>query len=170
MESNGAKWCNNYCLYTKGKDGVMMVNFVGEYQRQLDDRSRFILPAKIREKLSGTVYITRSPIDKCLNLYTEEEWESISAKVRSLPTVTDRNASAFQRKLFGKAISCEVDKQGRIPLTAELVEYAGMKKDIVLVGVNSKIEIWDSENWKHIDDDADEDIIIEGIAKYGINI
>ena len=153
-----------------GKDGAKMVNFVGEYPRQLDDRGRFILPAKIREKLSGTVYVTRSPIDACLNLYTEEEWEAIAAKVRALPTVTDRNAAALQRKLFGKAISCEVDKQGRIPLTTELIEYGNMKKDIVLVGVNSKLEIWDSESWKAIDDAIDADAIIEGISKYEINI
>ena len=147
-----------------------MISFVGEYPRQLDDRGRCILPAKIREKLSGTVHITRSPIDRCLNLYTEEEWETIAAKVRSLPTVTDRNAAALQRKLFGKAISCELDKQGRIPLTNELIEYAGMTKDIVLVGVNAKLEIWDSEKWKEIDDAIDADTIIEGIAKYEINI
>ena len=147
-----------------------MINFVGEYQRQLDNRGRFILPAKIRENLSGTVYITRSPIDRCLNLYNEDEWETIAAKVRELPTVTDRNAAALQRKLFGKAIACEVDKQGRIPLTPELIEYANMKKDIVLVGVNSKLEIWDSESWKDIDDAIDADLIIEGISKYEINI
>lgn len=147
-----------------------MVNFVGEYPRQLDDRGRFILPAKIREGLSGTVYITRSPIDKCLNLYTEEEWESIAEKVRSLPTVTDRNAAALQRQLFGKAIACELDKQGRIPLTAELISYANMSKDIVLVGVNSKLELWDSESWRQLDEAVDADAIIEGIAKYEINI
>ena len=154
----------------KWKGGDDMIYFVGEYSRQLDERGRFILPAKIRENLSGTVYITRSPIDECLNLYTQEEWEIISAKVRSLPTVTDRNVAALQRKLFGKAISCEIDKQGRIPLSAELIEYAKMSKDIVLVGVNSKLEIWDSEKWKQIDDSIDSQTFIDGIAKYGINI
>lgn len=148
----------------------MMVNFVGEYPRQLDDRGRFILPAKIREKLSGTVYITHSPIDRCLNLYTEEEWEAIAQKVRALPTVTDRNAAALQRQLFGKAISCELDKQGRVPLTQELISFAGMKKDIILVGVNSKLEIWDSENWNEVCEAIDADAVIEGIAKYEINI
>ena len=147
-----------------------MITFVGEYPRQLDDRGRFILPAKIREKLTGTVYVTRSPIDECLNLYTEDEWEAIAAKVRALPTVTDRNAAALQRKLFGKAMSCELDKQGRIPLTSELIEYAQMKKDIVLVGVNSKLEIWDCEKWKNIDDAIDTELIIDGISKYEINI
>ena len=89
-----------------------MVNFVGKYPRQLDDRGRFILPAKIREKLSGTDYITQSPVDACLNLYTEDEWEAIAQKVRALPTVTDRNAAALQRKIFGNAISCDLEKQG----------------------------------------------------------
>lgn len=147
-----------------------MVYFVGEYKRQLDERGRFILPAKIREDLSGTVIITRSPIAPCLNLYTQEEWEIIAAKVRTLPTVTDRNAAGLQRKLFGKAISCEIDKQGRIPLTTDLIEYAGMTKDIVLVGVNSKLEIWDSEKFEIADNEVDTDTYIDGIAKYDICI
>ena len=147
-----------------------MVNFVGKYPRQLDDRGRFILPAKIREKLSGTVYITQSPVDNCLNLYTEEEWEVIANKVRALPTVTDRNAAALQRTLFGTAKSCEMDKQGRIPLNQELIDFAKMTKDIMLVGVNAKLEIWDSEEWQKAGDAIDADAVIEGIAKYEINI
>lgn len=145
-----------------------MVYFVGEYLRQLDERGRFVLPAKIREKLEGTIYITRAPAEKCLNLYTEEEWENIAEKMRSLPTSIDRNAAKFQRKLFGKASSSEVDKQGRISLTDELKEYAGLKKDVVLVGMNTKLEIWDKDLWDSMDDD--DDIILEGIMKYDINI
>ena len=145
-----------------------MVYFVGEYQRQLDERGRFVLPAKIREKLEGTIYITRAPAEKCLNLYTEEEWENIAEKMRSLPTSIDRNAAKFQRKLFGKASSSEVDKQGRISLTDELKEYAGLKKDVVLCGMNTKLEIWDKDLWEGMDDD--DDIILEGIMKYDINI
>ena len=60
-----------------------MVYFVGEFPRQLDDRGRFVLPAKIREKLEGTVYITRAPAEKCLNLYTETEWVTIAEKNES---------------------------------------------------------------------------------------
>ena len=145
-----------------------MVYFVGEYLRQLDERGRFVLPAKIREKLEGTIYITRAPAEKCLNLYTEEEWENIAEKMRSLPTSIDRNAAKFQRKLFGKASSSEVDKQGRISLTDELKEYAGLKKDVVLVGMNTKLEIWDKDLWDSMDDD--DDIILDGIMKYDINI
>lgn len=154
-----------------GKDGVnSMVFFVGEYPRQLDERNRFILPAKVREKLSGIVYITRSPSEKCLNLYTEEEWEIIAQKVRALPTGTDRNAAMFQRRLFGKAMSCELDKQGRIPLTQELIDFAGLKKDIVLVGSNTKLEIWDAQSWDEVNECIDDDIVLDGIKQYNINI
>ena len=145
-----------------------MVYFVGEFARQLDDRGRFVLPAKIREKLEGTVYITRAPAEKCLNLYTETEWESIAEKLRALPTSLDPNAARLQRKIFGKACSCEVDKQGRISLTDELMEYAGLKKDVMLVGMNTKLEIWDADVWSDMDED--DDIILEGIMKYDINI
>ncbi len=148
-----------------------MVFFVGEYARQLDERGRFILPAKIREKLSGTVYITKAPLEKCLNLYTEEEWMNISQKVHELPSGIDVNAAKFIRKLFSKALECELDKQGRIPLNELLIDAAGLKKDIVLVGANSKIEIWDADLWKQMSEEEDDaDIIIEGIKNYQLFI
>ncbi len=148
-----------------------MVFFVGEYARQLDERGRFILPAKIREKLSGTVYITKAPLENCLNLYTEEEWESISQKVAALPGSIDTNVSKFTRKFFSKALTCELDKQGRIPLTPTLLEAAGLKKDIVLVGANSKLEIWDAEAWEKMnEEDDDSAIIVAGIEKYNLSI
>ena len=145
--------------------------FVGAYSRQLDERGRFILPAKIREKLSGTVYITKAPLEKCLNLYTEEEWEEISEKLHQLPSGIDVNAAKFIRKLFSKALICELDKQGRIPLSADLIKDADLKKDIMLIGANSKLEIWDADLWnKMSEDDDDVDIIVEGIQKYQILI
>ena len=148
-----------------------MVFFVGEYARQLDDRGRFILPAKIREKLSGTVYITKAPLEKCLNLYTEEEWEAISEKMAALPGSIDTNVSKFTRKLFSRALICELDKQGRIPLTPNLLEAAGLKKDNVLVGANSKLEIWDAEEWEKMnEEDDDTEIIVAGIEKYNLSI
>lgn len=149
---------------------MVMVFFVGEYPRQLDERNRFILPAKVREKLSETIYITRSPSEKCLNLYNEDEWEVIATKVRELPTGTDPNAAMFQRRLFGKAMSCEPDKQGRVSLTPELIEFAGLQKDIILVGSNTKLEIWDSKAWDKINECADNDIVLDGIKQYNINI
>lgn len=148
-----------------------MVFFVGKYERQLDERGRFVLPAKIREKLSGTVYITKAPTEDCLNLYTEEEWAEIVQNLRKIPTSTDKNLARFVREFFSRALDCELDKQGRIPLSSELIASAGLKKDIVLVGANNKLEIWDAEQYNGMSQEDDNtDIIIEGIQKYQVII
>ncbi len=147
-----------------------MVNFVDEYPRQLDERGRIILPAKVREAMSGIVYVTRSMSDKCLYLYPKEEWERISEKINRLPTATDRNAAAFARLFFGKATCSDVDKQGRVPVSKRLIEYAGLKKDVVLVGANTRLELWDSDEWENYQRELSDDIMIEGISEYGLNI
>ncbi len=148
-----------------------MVFFVGKYERQLDERGRFVLPAKIREKLSGTVYITKAPTEDCLNLYTEEEWAEIVQNLRKIPTSTDKNLARFVREFFSRALDCELDKQGRIPLSSELIASAGLKKDIVLVGANNKLEIWDADLYNGMSQEDDNtDIIIEGIQKYQVII
>ena len=127
--------------------------FVDEYERQLDDRGRIILPAKVREAIGSNVYITRSPSEKCLHLYTEEEWGIISERLRSLPAAYDKNAAAFVRMFFGTATSCEVDKQGRIS-----------------VGVNTRLEIWSCEEWEAYNSQLSETLILEGIEKFGLII
>lgn len=147
-----------------------MVNFVDEYPRQLDERGRIILPSKVREKMSNTIYVTRSMSDKCLHMYTQEEWDKISEKINQLPTATDRNAAAFVRLFFGKATSAVIDKQGRIPIAKRLMEYAGLSKDIVLVGANTRLEIWDSAEWDSYQNGLSDDFMLEGIREYGLNI
>ena len=147
-----------------------MVNFVDEYPRQLDERGRIILPAKIREEISDTVYITQSPSDRCLHLYPEEEWNKVSQTVKQLPTATDKNAAAFVRLFFGKATSAQVDKQGRVPIAKRLIEYANLSRDVVLVGANTRLELWDAEAWHDYQNSLSEDFMIEGILKYGLSI
>lgn len=147
-----------------------MVNFVDEYPRQLDERGRIILPAKVRENMSDIVYVTRSMSDKCLQLYTQEEWDKISDKINQLPTATDPNAAAFVRLFFGKATSAVIDKQGRVPIAKRLTEYAGLKKDVVLVGASTRLEIWDSEEWETYQRELSDNIMMDGILKYGLNI
>lgn len=147
-----------------------MVNFVDEYPRQLDERGRIIMPAKVREDMSETVYVTQAPSERCLHLYTEEEWNKVAEKVNQLPTATDRNAAAFVRLFFGKATSAQMDKQGRIPIAKRLIDYAGLSKDVVLVGANTRLEIWDAEAWNTYQDGLSENIMMDGILKYGLNI
>ncbi|MBQ7793845.1 MAG: division/cell wall cluster transcriptional repressor MraZ, partial [Clostridia bacterium] len=124
-----------------------MASFFGNFTRQLDERGRFVLPSKVREKLEGRVYITRSLVDECLLLYTEEEWGVLKEQVKELPTTTNRAAKRFVQIVFGKAVEAEVDKQGRVVLTSELMQDVGMTRDIVLVGVGSKMEIWDADKY-----------------------
>lgn len=149
---------------------AVVTNFVDEYARQLDERGRIILPAKVREKIGSTVFVTRAPSDRCLHLYTEQEWENMSEKIRKLPTTTDKNAAAFARMFFGKATACEVDKQGRIALAKRLIEYAGLTKDIILVGANTRLEIWDNQAWEDYQSELSDDIVVEGILQYDLNI
>ncbi len=147
-----------------------MVNFVDEYERQIDDHNRIILPPKIREDVGENVYITQAPSDKCLHLYTESEWEKVSAKVSELPTAIDKNAAAFVRTFFGKATKVSVDKQGRVSVARRLIEYADLTKEVVLVGANTRLEIWDLKTWQEYQSKISEDIMIDGILKYGLNI
>lgn len=159
-----------YSLPFSERAVIYMVMFVDEYKRQIDDRGRIILPAKLREDVSGTVYITQSPSEKCLHLYTEDEWKKLAEKVNMLPTATDRNAAAFVRMFFGKASAVAVDKQGRIPLAARLIEFAGLGKDIVLVGANTRLELWDENAWSEYQNGLSDSLMTEGILKYNINI
>ena len=147
-----------------------MVNFVDEYERQLDDHGRIILPPKIRASVEDIVYVTQAPAEKCLHLYTKEEWAKMSEKINQLPTATDRNAAAFVRMFFGKATAASVDKQGRMTVAKRLIEYAGLQKDIILVGANTRLEIWDSERWQQYQNELSDDIMIDGILKYELNI
>ena len=91
-------------------------------------------------------------------------------KINQLPTATDRNAAAFVRLFFGKATSAVIDKQGRVPIAKRLMEYANLKKDVVLVGANTRLEIWDSEEWDRYQDELSDDIMMDGILNYGLNI
>lgn len=146
-----------------------MVSFVDEYERQLDERGRIILPSKLREDISGTVYITQSTSEKCLHLYTEAEWEKVAEKVNQLPTATDKNAAAFVRLFFGKATAVTVDKQGRIPISKRLLDFAELTKDVVLVGANTKLEIWSAAEWNNYQNEVS-DVMLDGILKYNLNI
>lgn len=147
-----------------------MVTFVDEYERQLDERGRIILPSKLRDSVKNTVYITQSTSEKCLHLYTEEEWCKVAEKVNQLPTATDRNAAAFVRLFFGKATAVTVDKQGRIPIAKRLIDYAGLSKEVVLVGANTRLEIWDAATWEGYQSKLSENIMMDGILKYNLNI
>ena len=103
-------------------------------------------------------------------MYTQDEWHNIEEKFRGI-SMTSKDARKFSRFFFAGAASCEVDKQGRILLPTVLREYAGLTKDVVLVGVLSRVEIWDKDRWAENTYDEDEmDEIAEHMADLGFSI
>lgn len=120
--------------------------FLGEYQHSLDSKGRIIVPAKLREEL-GARFIATKGLDNCLFLYPLDEWRTIEAKVRSLP-FTKADVRSFARFLFSGASELEIDKQGRILLPPNLREYAEIEKDLIIIGVGARVEIWASDKWE----------------------
>ena len=118
--------------------------FMGEYNHTIDDKGRLIIPAKLRELLGEKFILTRG-LDNCLFIYPKNEWENVINKYRSLPNTKD--ARNFMRFFLSGATEIEVDKQGRINISNPLIDYANLKKDCVIIGVNERLEIWDKESW-----------------------
>ncbi|MGI6037233.1 MAG: division/cell wall cluster transcriptional repressor MraZ [Limnochordia bacterium] len=120
--------------------------FMGEYNHTLDSKGRLIIPAKFREGLGERFIITRG-LDNCLFVYPLEEWAILEEKLRSLP-LTKGDARSFVRFLFSGATECEVDKQGRVGLPPNLRQYGQLQKDVVVIGVSNRVEIWAQELWE----------------------
>ena len=121
------------------------MQLTGEYQHSLDAKGRFNFSAKLREILGDHLMVSKGLGDDCLAVYSMEEWDKLSEKVTKLPIA---KAKRLQRFLFSGAFMAEPDKQGRILLPQNLREYAGLTKDIVVIGVGDRAEIWDKEKWE----------------------
>ncbi len=124
--------------------------FYGEFEHHLDRKSRLILPAKIRETAKNNYvekfFLTRG-LDKCLFMLPEEEWKNQERKFKSMP-FTKQEVRSFNRLFFSGAQEVIFDKQGRVHIPQYLKEFAGIKKDVVVIGVADRIEIWDKETWR----------------------
>lgn len=118
---------------------------MGEFQHTIDPKGRLIMPSKFREAL-GEKFVATKGLDNCLFVYPQGEWQALEQKLKSLP-FTKADARAFVRFFFSGATECEVDKQGRILLPANLREYAKLDKDVVVLGVSTRVEIWSKEVW-----------------------
>lgn len=125
--------------------------FRGEISHSIDVKGRMIVPSKFRDGLSERFIITKG-LDKCLFVYTLQEWEEFERKIEKLP-VTDAGVRKFVRFFFGSAFEAERDAQGRALIPPNLREYAGIVKDIVSIGVANRIEIWSRENWDSYNSD-----------------
>lgn len=120
--------------------------FLGEFKHTVDSKGRLTIPAKFRPQLAAGVVITRG-IDRCLFLFSMAEWEKLSQQVSQLP-ITQQEAREFRRLIFSGASDVVPDKQGRILIPSYLREYANLDSEVVIVGNNTYIEIWNAEAWQ----------------------
>lgn len=142
--------------------------FMGEYNHTIDAKGRLIVPSKFREKL-GEEFVVTKGLDDCLFVYPPDEWAHIEEAFRKVP-LTNKKARDFVRFFFAGAASCEVDRQGRILLPANLRAYAGLEKEIVSAGVLNRVEIWDKEKWEKSNVIENMDEIADYMAELGVSI
>lgn len=127
------------------KWGINML--MGEYHHSIDDKGRMIIPSKFRNELGESFIVTRG-LENCLFVYSNLEWEKITTKLNKLP-FTKKDARNFNRFFLSGAIEVELDKQGRINISNPLATYASLEKDVVIIGVGDRLEIWAKDRWEN---------------------
>jgi len=124
--------------------------FYGEYEHSIDNKGRLIIPSKFREPFKEygieKLYITRG-LDKCLFLFTENEWKAQESKFRAI-SFTKSESRKFNRLYFSGAAQMEFDKQGRVLVPKYLKEFAEIKRDVMIIGVSNRIEVWAKDVWR----------------------
>lgn len=150
----------------KKQEGTDADMFMGEYDHTIDAKGRLVVPSRLREGLGDEFVLTKG-LDGCLFAYPKEEWSVFEEKLGSLP-LTNANARKFSRFFLAGAAIAEVDKQGRILVPPLLREFAALKKDIVLVGVSRRVEIWSRERWEEANTFDDVEEIAEHMEGLGL--
>lgn len=134
---------------------------IGEFEHSIDTKGRLVLPAKIKDDL-GKEFIVTKGLDGCLFGYSLAEWSKFEEKLKALP-LTNKITRDFVRFFLSGAVEEETDKQGRFLLPANLREYASLTKDAVIIGVGTRIEIWDKKKW--IEYNSEENLSVDSIAE-----
>ena len=140
------------------------MSFVGSYSHSLDSKKRVFVPAKFREDLGNTFYVTRK-FDTYLSIYTEEEWAAYLEKIEKLP---ESVAAEVQEFILGGAQKCVPDNSGRIIIDERLLKHAGINKNIVFVGSGRQIRVWAEEIWNEREKNRDFDKMREVLREFGL--
>lgn len=138
-----------------GESGFSLVGFLGTYKTTMDSKGRFPLPARLRSVkgsddlpiLDGNLVITKG-LEGCLSVYPENEWMEIQNRLSSV-SFTKKNYRYFSRRFYASANTVTCDKSGRILLPAPLIAEAHLKKEVLVIGLNRSIEIWDPERYSY---------------------
>lgn len=143
--------------------------FVGEFQHTLDGKGRVVLPARFRKALEEDGCVLAKGLDECVFVWSTEDWDEEAQRMNRLPK-EDRRSRDFSRSFFSGAVPQTLDAQGRVSIPQNLRSYAGLDKELVVVGVGERIEIWDSERWAAASAAADDVYahIEEAFSDYGI--
>lgn len=141
---------------------------IGEYEHSLDAKGRLIMPSKLRDDMDDKFVITKG-LDGCLFGFSQTEWENFETKLKALP-LTNKNARDFVRFFLSGAMECELDKQGRFLIPNNLRTVATLEKEVVIVGVGTRIEIWNKEKWTtyNSEENISADDIAENMEMLGI--
>ncbi len=134
-----------------------MADFKGTYYHTLDSKSRMVVPAAFREDLGQTFVIMKSPPgEKCLSLYPLSEWQKIKEELDALPA-SEQNRK-YYRWFFARIDDGSMDPQNRVNLKEQFRSFAGIEKNIAILGSGRKIEIWDEETWRNLNSDNEEEL------------
>lgn len=123
--------------------------FLGEFNHSIDDKGRLTLPAKFRDQLAQGIVITRG-LDGCLFVFTYEDWKEFTARLRERLSFTQKSARHLIRFFFAGATDLIPDKQGRVLIPPFLREYANLGSDAVIIGANTRLELWNTERWQQM--------------------
>ena len=141
---------------------------IGEYEHSIDTKGRLIMPSKLKEDI-GEKFVVTKGLDGCLFVYSEKEWKTFEEKLRTFP-LTNKDARALMRFFLAGAMECEIDKQGRFLIPGNLREFATLEKEVVIIGVLNKIEIWSKDKWQKYSEEENKsaDEIAEKMSNLGI--
>lgn len=146
----------------------------GEYRNTLDEKGRILFPAKLRNELFGesekNILIVTQSFDRCLWLYTLEEWKALSFKIMETASPFSKQNRLVLRSLIAPAQEVELDKAGRLSIPQSLREYAGLSKDCIILGINRYMELWDSESYKSYLEENEQDLKDAAEALSTINL
>ena len=140
--------------------------FMCEYSHTVDTKGRLIVPAKFREVL-GDAFVICKGLDHCLYIYSNEDWEAFANQLSSLP-LTNKAAREFVRFFLSGATECEVDKQGRFLIPNNLRTAAKLEKEAIIIGVGTRLEIWNKNIWEKCDENISADEIADNMRLLGI--
>ena len=145
---------------------MALTALMGTYHHNIDAKGRMSFPTKLRDLLGMEFYVTKSINQKCLTIYSKSEWEKLANKVAALRD--SMGGLDIKRWLFSGAGELVPDKQGRVLIPSDLRDFAGLKKDVVVIGLDDKAEIWDKELWDAQQNNMDMEAMLAAMQQLGI--